>query len=321
MDSSHWNLYFSHMVNPVKHRIRRSTAIPAYVLYGEALEIASERLIHIETVAARSRLHDWHIRPHRHTDLHQLLLLRRGRVLARLDGQETDLATPAALVIPPGVVHSFQFRPDTVGFVLSIATDLVEDLASADPFLRSLLAQVSAERIESRALARTDLWPLSDMLLREFTRAAHGRQSALRGLLAALLANFRRLKAGASHQDAAATGSRELVARFRELLEKRLHERRTIAQYATELGVNEARLRRACVAITTRTPIELIQRRVLLEAERLLRYTSMSVSQVAYHLGFEDPAYFSRFFTRGTGRAPRLFRASDGLEPSASSDS
>jgi AraC family transcriptional activator of pobA len=321
MDSSDQNLYFSDMAKRLAVETHPSTAIPAYLLYGEALEGASERLIHIETVAARSRLHDWHIRPHRHADLHQLLLLRRGRVTATLDGQASDLATPAALVIPPGVVHSFKFRPDTVGFVVSIATDLVDELARADPSLRSLLVDVSAERIESRALVSTDVWPLCEMLLREFTRAAHGRQSALRGLLTALLANFRRLKAGTEHPDADGTGARELVARFRELLEQRLHERPSVAQYATALGVTEARLRRACVAITARTPVELIQRRVLLEAERLLRYTSMPINQIAYHLGFDDPAYFSRFVTRGTGRAPRLVRKRDGLDPSASKDS
>jgi AraC-like DNA-binding protein len=49
--------------------------------------------------------------------------------------------------------------------------------------------------------------------------------------------------------------------------------------------------------------------RMLVEAERQLRYTAMSVSQVAYYLGFEDPAYFSRFFRRRTGLPPKSFRA------------
>ena len=46
----------------------------------------------------------------------------------------------------------------------------------------------------------------------------------------------------------------------------------------------------------------------------------MSVTQVAYYLGFEDPAYFSRFFARRMGISPRAFRrgeASTGPEPVA----
>jgi AraC family transcriptional activator of pobA len=52
--------------------------------------------------------------------------------------------------------------------------------------------------------------------------------------------------------------------------------------------------------------------RLLVEAERQLRYTTMSIAQIAYHLGFEDPAYFSRFFARHAQLAPRLFRSRDG---------
>jgi len=82
----------------------------------------------------------------------------------------------------------------------------------------------------------------------------------------------------------------------------------------TDLQTSEARLRRACLAVTGRPPIELVHSRVLVEAERQLRYTSMPVTQVAYYLGFDDPAYFTRFFTRRMGLSPRAFRVRDGFE-------
>ena len=45
-----------------------------------------------------------------------------------------------------------------------------------------------------------------------------------------------------------------------------------------------------------------------MEAKRQLHYTSSPVSEIAYALGFEDPAYFTRFFSRLTGESPRAFR-------------
>jgi AraC family transcriptional activator of pobA len=51
---------------------------------------------------------------------------------------------------------------------------------------------------------------------------------------------------------------------------------------------------------------------MLIEAERQLRYTGMSITQIAYYLGFEDPAYFSRFFAKGMGASPRSFRRETG---------
>jgi AraC family transcriptional activator of pobA len=57
--------------------------------------------------------------------------------------------------------------------------------------------------------------------------------------------------------------------------------------------------------------MDLVHSRLLVEAERQLRYTTKSVSQIAFQLGFEDPAYFSRFFTRLTNSSPRAFRDRD----------
>jgi AraC family transcriptional activator of pobA len=55
-------------------------------------------------------------------------------------------------------------------------------------------------------------------------------------------------------------------------------------------------------------PGEMIDRRALLEARRALCYTNWSVAEIAYALGFADPAYFTRVFTRRTGCSPRQFR-------------
>ena len=53
---------------------------------------------------------------------------------------------------------------------------------------------------------------------------------------------------------------------------------------------------------------EVIRQRRLLDAKRLLSHSEMSVSEIGYHLGFEDPSYFSRFFRRYERCAPAEFR-------------
>ena len=57
--------------------------------------------------------------------------------------------------------------------------------------------------------------------------------------------------------------------------------------------------------------MELVHQRLLIEAERQLRYTAMSIAKIAYYLGFEDPAYFTRFFSARVRVSPRTFRAAD----------
>lgn len=312
MDAVCGNLYFSGMsdTRTARRAKERPAAVPAFFLYGEPLRTSDERTVHVETIAARSRLHEWKIRPHRHRDLHQALFLQRGGVVASIDDSRTELRAPAVVIVPPGSVHSFRFKEDSVGAVISFSMDLARELSSTLRGLLDFLERPAACPLDRAALNATDLVPLTEMLLREFSRSAPGRGVALTGLLAAVLANLLRL----TQDDSTGTGGagsreRELVARYRQLIEQRYREHAAISSYARDLGISETRLRKACLEVTGQSPVTIVHQRLLVEAERQLRYTSMSVNQVAFFLGFEDPAYFSRFFTRATGMSPRGYRS------------
>src|SRR6185437_13331941 len=180
MDCASRNLYFSVMrsgqPSSRKEVPSRPPSVPAFYLYGESLQPPDERLIHIETIAARSRLHDWIIRPHRHRDLHQLLLIEHGRVEARLDTQTALVRAPAVILVPPGAVHSFRFQPETVGVVVSFAATLAGELREVGPGLSEHLERCTAIILDRAALRQTDLHALAEMLLREFGRSAPGRR-------------------------------------------------------------------------------------------------------------------------------------------------
>ncbi|MGA2843215.1 MAG: helix-turn-helix domain-containing protein [Steroidobacteraceae bacterium] len=295
---------------------RRAAAapVPAFFLYGEPLQPPDERLVHVETIASRSLQHNWDIRPHRHRDLHQVLLTQRGQVEARVDEIAESLRAPAIVVTPPGVVHSFRFQPGTIGLVASFAPRLVPELESGGSNIARFLERPAVLALDRASVNATDLKVLGDMLLREFGRSAPGRHVALRGLVAAMLANVMRLTrlSEAGGPDFAAPEC-ELVARFRRLVELRYREHVGLAAYAAELAVSQARLRRACLSVAGQSPAELVHLRLLVEAERQLRYTSLSIAQIGYHLGFHDPAYFSRFFTTRMRLSPREFRSGRAL--------
>jgi AraC family transcriptional regulator, transcriptional activator of pobA len=288
----------------------RPSPVPAFFLYGEAPRAPDEATAHIETIAARSRLHDWTIQPHRHRDLHQILLVKEGAVTARLDRGTTALKSPCLVVAPPGVVHAFEFEVDTVGWICSFSVGLAQDMCGRSADFRAFLERPTAVALASSTLTATDLMPLCDMLLREFERSALGRESALRGLLGAWTANvYRTCQSRVRDSNEADTRKSEVVAKFRESIECHLQEHADIETHCRAVGVSESQLRRACLAVTGQAPVALVQLRMLVEAERQLRYTAMSIAQVAYYLGFDDPAYFSRFFRRQTGVSPKGFRA------------
>jgi AraC family transcriptional activator of pobA len=92
------------------------------------------------------------------------------------------------------------------------------------------------------------------------------------------------------------------------MVERRFRSSQTVAAYAMALHVSESRLRTACIALTGQSPVQLVHARILLEAKRRLHYTDAPVSEIAYALGFDDAAYFTRFFSRRAGLSPRAFR-------------
>ena len=67
-----------------------TTAVPVFKLYGETRHWPTPDLLHWESIPERSRLHDWKIHPHRHTDLLHLLHLSSGRVSLELESPYAD---------------------------------------------------------------------------------------------------------------------------------------------------------------------------------------------------------------------------------------
>jgi len=276
-----------------------NTAIRSYGLFGEAANLPDP--MHIETIAARSALHEWELAPHRHVRLHQLLLLRSGSGTLRLEGQALPLAAMSLVNVPPGAVHAFAFERGTQGWVATLADDGVEQLLSpageerralaaggvfaADPGLSALMAQIAAE----------------------FCGTAPSRALVLQGLCAVLLGLAARAAAHAAPPPRDAPGS-ALLRRFELLVDARLREHPTVAGCARSLAVTPTHLSRVLRAATGQPASRLIEARLMREARRQLAYTSLPVSTIAYTLGFGDPAYFSRVFSRVEGLSPRAFR-------------
>ncbi|MFW8595411.1 helix-turn-helix domain-containing protein [Cribrihabitans neustonicus] len=274
-------------------------SIDSYNLFGETAELAD--VLHAETIRARSELHDWELKPHRHARLHQILVLTGGGGVAELDGNAHTLTPPCLVNVPHGVVHGFRFGSGTAGWVFTLPCELLDQSLAAGEGVRGPLElpRVLPLPKEMPVLAR--------MAFQEHGSAGFGRAQALRGLAAAMLAQAARAIAAAQEDSPQGRGN-PLFARFEALVERGFRSRRAVADYARELGVSPTHLNRIAHQAAGQPASALIAARVLREARRLLIYTNLTAAQVAYELGFTDPAHFSRVFARGTGMPPRKFR-------------
>ena len=99
------------------------------------------------------------------------------------------------------------------------------------------------------------------------------------------------------------------MERFRALVEKRFTHAYGVAAYANVLGVTARYLNDRCRAANGPNAMAIVHQRKALEARRLLLFTDMAIADIGASLGFEDPAYFARFFRREVGVSPTGFRA------------
>ncbi|MDM0046660.1 helix-turn-helix domain-containing protein [Variovorax dokdonensis] len=264
--------------------------------------------LHYEPVAVRGREMDWTIPAHRHEGLHQIQYLERGRIAGTVDGLSIDAAAPALLLVAPGAMHGFRHTRDTAGHQLTIPSATLQQLFQGTRLADTGLAS-SFVLTDLAGPARDEAASLFERLAREFRGNSAGRVPALLATATLLAVLLWRLH-GERVQQAQAPGARDaLVQRYLALVEQHFREHRGLPFYAHALGVTPDHLSRSCRNLTRQSALQLLHERLMLEARRLLAYTPMPVQEVALAIGYQDPAYFSKFFARATGHAPSQYRA------------
>jgi len=295
--------------------------IPRFALYGTQAQPDWIDLVHFERIPDRARLFNWEISPHVHDALIQVLVPRKGGGSVLIDGAAWTLKPPCIVVVPARCVHGFRFTPGTDGAVVTAVQRPLETVAKAiAPELLDTIRRPAVIRVDPKSRHAKALWPLVDAIERESATHAPGQTAAGVSLLIALFVQIARLGEGGAvgvgsdgdgSGDKATTRSRidDRVRRFQALLDAQFRVQRAVGHYAQALGVTAGQLTRLCREGLGLSTLAVINARVVHEAQRELAYSSLSIKQIAAELGFDDDAYFGRFFKKQTGHRPTEFRA------------
>lgn len=98
------------------------------------------------------------------------------------------------------------------------------------------------------------------------------------------------------------------VVSFKELLEDNFNKEKSVQKYAADLNITEKQLNKATSGVIGKTPKQIIDERVLLEAKRLLTHSNQSIKEIAYELGHEEPTNFIKYFRKHNEITPLEFR-------------
>src|SRR5665647_431969 len=206
MDRASNFLYKSNM-----QKIPPGRSVQTYNLFGEAGDLPD--VVHCETIAARSVLHEWEFAPHRHARLHQILLIERGSGQATLEGHSHALLPMRVVNVPVGDVHGFTFKPGTQGWVLTVAAEMLDEVLTPSEGLRRVLAHSAVVR------GTPQMRMAMQQIFAEFAGRNFARAHVLRALSSALIGLVaRELAAGGRAPGGPAKSG--LFQRFEALLDQ-----------------------------------------------------------------------------------------------------
>lgn len=269
--------------------------------------------VHCESFSRLAEIFGRNTPAHRHSRFYQIHLLEQGSIRLCLDDQVYSGDAPLVFLTPPAVPHAFYADGDAEGIVVTVRQETVRAWVAAMPgqWPESLMREAAFLVLGERGEDSHRLVETGHCLQQEFRSGEKGRSAALNALGLYFFIGLSRLLAqrGPALPLKPERGDDlRIFLGYCDLIEAHFRDHITVAEYARQLSITEARLNDVCRRIAQRASKELVHDRVIAEARRLLRFSATPVSELGYQLGFADPAYFSRFFKQRTGLAPSDFR-------------
>lgn len=221
---------------------------------------------------------DW---PHRH-GFYSLVWFTQGNGINVIDFDEYEILSNRIFTINPKQIHNWNYSVDSRGYFLLIEEHLAKHLNIdfSFPFVD---------------LKTDDI---------QFVKEIFERMSSDNNQLTAIPYLISLLSTSEIYRNKLS----DTVIQFKQRITENFDENITIEQYAEKLNISAETLNQLCKDETGLTAKQLQLDLKIMEAKRLLLYSSLNTSEIAFKLGFEDNSYFSRIFKKKTNTAPANFR-------------
>ncbi len=243
-----------------------------------------------------------------------IVCLASGRGVHNIDLYAHTYNAPAAFILSPGQIHRIEHEGRTEGFVVFFSASIFNDESDFNDLILDTCVFDSETAcpvipLDTDSLIRytTVLELLHAEALLDEPETAIVVSSYLR----VLINNIHRTKRKKElDQLKMRDQSYLLFRRFKIAVEKNFRIEHSVHAYAGLLNTHPKVLNRASRTYGNSSAREVIHDRLLLEARRSLAFEPITIKELGYELGFDDPAYFTRFFKKRTGVSPKEFRLS-----------
>lgn len=257
------------------------------------------------------------IKPHIHS-FYQVIWFKKGMGKHAVDFKEYDVFDNAIFFVAPNQVHYFDDNTDYEGILLHFNEQfLVQDQSPMEFFLNYNLFNNPYQ--QPSCCIGTGIDDLLEMYISQMKQELEneetfGKALILKNYLQSFFVQIQRRKnefeKSIDHQLPILDEKRIQLVKFLNLIDEHYREGYSIAEYARLLHISSRSLSDLTQQQLNKTPSQMIQERIILEAQRLLLYSEFNINQVGYGLGFNDPSYFVKYFKKYTGVSPSEFKKS-----------
>lgn len=265
--------------------------------------------MHIEPIEVRSRAFNGEFGAHLHQNLHQITWLASGQLDVRVNDYRRILNGPSAVVVPALAVHSSHAAAGADGFVLTVRQEFFHCSESrvASELFKRLFFVPSVFTLAPHTDMTTNISSMFRLLQHEY-QTKHERNDLVMDRIGKAICLLLARQDMEPLGDGGAAISDSELARFLTLVDRYFASDFSLSEYAGHLNCQVERLIRIVRKGTGKSPMQLVHERRLREACQRLTHTKSSVTEISTEVGFNDVAYFCRFFKSRIGSTPRQYR-------------
>ncbi len=283
--------------------------LPVYSLHNFSSPERKSQQFQVEVFDARRHFAVKY--PHRH-DFFEVLFLNKGSGFHVIDGNNYEIKPPCVFFMSPGQAHKLELSQDIEGYIFIFTADFyLLNRADQNRLIEFPFFYTIHQDNPPLQLERTDDVRFLETLFRqgidELNRSEGYSPEMLRSILDLILTTCASRYQAPENLLNKGKGQ-ILVKRFFHLLEENHHQNLSLNEYARMIGVTANHLTQTVRQLTGKTSSQIIKDKQLLEIKRLLVHTTLSVSEIAGQLNFDDQSYFTKFFKREIGITPLQYR-------------
>lgn len=236
-----------------------------------------------------------------------LILLIEGEVDIELDLKSNQYRSSDILMVLPDTKINIQTAESTVAYVLIFNVDALQMEGEKFPLdvFRLFVSHYDDPKNTVSSNVFNNILDLTAMMYKEFVseKVSFDILSSLLKIIFILLIRERELAATVPNKNI------ERIHNFLKLVHDYSFEEKRVSFYADKLTISNKRLNQVLQSLTNKSASYFIQEHLILEAKKRLIVGKFTVNEIAYKLGFEDRAYFSRFFKKWVGISPEKYKS------------